>query len=253
MPLAEEGFGRRPTLFFLHLPRTGGTSLMQYLDRQFEASEICPAHKIFEFEGLYEQNRLSGYAFYRGHFGINLPRLIDIDGKTVTFLREPIARLFSIWRHLRSRPVPFEGRSGKLIDYTRAVAGAAHRLQFEEFCYFMMADEGGVLFFNQMTVLLGHGAGSYLPPQPSLEEMLDRAKSAVDSMAFVGFTETFAQSVGRLQLTLGSPLGEVPHVNAAPASSLPLDKTFLDWLQQLVRFDSELYEHAVRRWGAAAA
>jgi hypothetical protein len=248
MPLAVEGLGRRPPLFFLHVPRTGGTSLMQYLDKQFKADEICPAHKIFEFESLREQDRLAGYAFYRGHFGINLPRLLDAGGQTITFLREPVARFFSMWRHLRSRPVPFEGRSGRLIDYTKGIAGAAHQLGFEEFCYAMMA-ENGPLFLNSMTMLLGHGAGSQLPAEPTLDEMLDRAKSALDGLAFVGFTDTFAHSVARLQSQFGWPLEEVRHVNAAPASSLPLGTTFLDWLRRAVRFDNELYEHAIKRWG----
>ena len=248
MPLAGKGLGRGATLFFLHLPRTGGTSLMQYLDRQFEAGEICPAHKIFEFESLREQDRLAGYAFYRGHFGINLPRLVDAGGQTITFLREPLARFFSMWRHLRSRPVPFQGRSGGLIDYTQRIAGAAHRLEFEEFCYAMMA-ESGPLFLNSMTLLLGHGAGSQLLPALDLAEMLDQAKKAVDDMAFVGFTETSAHSVLQLQLQFGWDPEEIPHVNAAPASSLPLNPTFLDWLKEAVRFDHELYEHAAKRWG----
>jgi hypothetical protein len=221
---------------------------MQYLDKQFKADEICPAHKIFEFESLREQDRLAGYAFYRGHFGINLPRLLDAGGQTITFLREPVARFFSMWRHLRSRPVPFEGRSGRLIDYTKGIAGAAHQLGFEEFCYAMMA-ENGPLFLNSMTMLLGHGAGSQLPAEPTLDEMLDRAKSALDGLAFVGFTDTFAHSVARLQSKFGWRLEEVRHVNAAPASSLPLGTTFLDWLNRAVRFDNELYERAIKRWG----
>jgi len=179
MPLAVEGLGRRPPLFFLHVPRTGGTSLMQYLDKQFKADEICPAHKIFEFEGLREQDSLAGYAFYRGHFGINLPRLLDAGGQTITFLREPVARFFSMWRHLRSRPVPFEGRSGRLIDYTKGIAGAAHQLGFEEFCYAMMA-ENGPLFLNSMTMLLGHGAGSQLPPDLDLGPGYTLRVTAID-------------------------------------------------------------------------
>ena len=90
------------TLFFLHIPRTGGTSLMHYLDRKFDKPEICPAHEMFEFERLRQQNRLLGYSFYRGHFGINLPRSVDPAGCVITVLRRPIPRLLSTWRHLRA-------------------------------------------------------------------------------------------------------------------------------------------------------
>jgi hypothetical protein len=59
------GSEARQALFFLHIARTGGTSLMQFLDRQFPADAICPAHKKPEFAELERQNKLLGYLFYR--------------------------------------------------------------------------------------------------------------------------------------------------------------------------------------------
>jgi len=238
-----------PTLFFLHLPRTGGTSLMQFLDRQFPPSQICPAHKVFEFEELERQGRLKGYGFYRGHFGINLPPSLDPCGHIVTFLRRPIPRLFSIWRHLRSRPIPFQGTSGILVNHTQLVAAAAHRLAFDSFCYFLMDSEAGAGIFSSMTRLLGHGSGTDLPDEPILHEMLNRAKSALDRFAFVGFTETFNQSVARLQHRFGWTLEQVPQINSAPLGTLSASRAFEGWLEQATSSDNELYEHALEEWG----
>jgi hypothetical protein len=84
-------------LLFLHIARTGGTGLYQYLDRKMAPFGICPAHEIFEFEELERQGRLQGYGFYRGHFGINLPDRLHRQCRLITFLRSPIERFFSAW------------------------------------------------------------------------------------------------------------------------------------------------------------
>ena len=143
-------------LFFLHIPRTGGTSLMQYLDRKFDEDEICPAHEMFEFERLERQSRLLGYSFYRGHFGINLPRSIEPSGCVITFLRRPIPRLLSTWRHLRSQPAPFLGETGGLVQRVQNMTAAAHEFDFERFCYLVMRVQGP-WFFNAATALCGNG------------------------------------------------------------------------------------------------
>ena len=31
-------------LFFLHVPRTGGTSLIEYFDRKMTGTRVCPAN-----------------------------------------------------------------------------------------------------------------------------------------------------------------------------------------------------------------
>jgi hypothetical protein len=66
-------------LFLMHVPRTGGTSLIESLSNLFRPEEICPAHEIHSFEQL-ERDRgtLDGYSFYRGYFGLNLSKRISL-------------------------------------------------------------------------------------------------------------------------------------------------------------------------------
>lgn len=237
-------------LFFLHIPRTGGTSLIDYLDQKIaDAANICPAHEMFQFERLQKEEKLIGYSFYRGHFGINLPRLIDHHGRIITFLRRPIPRLFSTWRHLHSQPVPFVGGSGRMVSRIQSTTAAAHNLDFEHFCYFIMKFQGP-WFFNSITALCGHGRGSNLPQQNYLsrpQELLDQAKRSIDEFAFVGFTETFDLSVARLQRLFGWPAEPVSHVNAAPSHPPPAEGRFLRWLKFATRLDDQLYDYALQR------
>lgn len=238
-----------PPLFFLHLSRTGGTSLMHYLDSKFAPAAVCPAHEMFQFERLADENKLSGYDLYRGHFGIDFPPRVDPAGTVITFLRRPIPRLFSGWRHLRAHAVPFKGESGSVVGVMQATAEAAHRLGFEDFCYNMMRWRGPA-FFNASTDILGSGRGRHLLQAPpfwaTAEHMLAVAKQTIDRLAFVGFHETFAQSVAGLQRQFGWEAEDVLHVNTAPPAEMPQGEKFLAWLRFATRLDDELYEHAWR-------
>jgi hypothetical protein len=127
------------------------------------------------------------------------------------------------------------------------VAMAAHRLEFDGFCYFMMEFESGPAIFSSMTRLLGHGSGTSLPEEPSLHEMLTRAKRALDGFAFVGFTEAFDRSVVRLQQRFGWHLESVRQINTAPGGTLPPGPAFMQWLERATRADNELYEYALER------
>lgn len=239
--------GEKKTLFFLHIPRTGGTSLMQYLDRRFDENEICPAHEMFEFERLQRQNQLSGYAFYRGHFGINLPRLIDPAGWLITFLRRPISRVQSTWRHMRSQPVPFSGEAGGFVQRVQNLTVAAHELDFENFCYYVMRIQGP-WFFNAMTALCGRGRGSKVLEASLVgpEEVLREAQRTLDGVAFIGFTETFDKSVEQMQRRFGWAAELIAPVNAAPPSGPPPSGKFLRWLEFATRLDQQLYDYAVQ-------
>jgi hypothetical protein len=235
-------------LFFMHIPRTGGVSLLQYLDQKFPRAAICPAHEMFEFEQLKQQNDLSGYSSYRGHFGIDLPRQIDPNPCVITFLRRPIARVFSIWRHLRSHAVPFQQNTGRLVRRIQDMAGAARSLEFEGFCHFAM-EHHGPWFFNSMTVLCTQGRNTAFTDVRSPHDLLEDAKRSIDGFFFVGFTETFNQSVAQMQRRFAWPLETIAHANAAPAAQHDLDGKLVSWLAAVTETDDHLYDYAFRRCG----
>jgi hypothetical protein len=234
-------------LFFMHIPRTGGISLMQYLDQKFPPTAICPAHEMFEFEQLKQQDKLAGYSLYRGHFGIDLPRLVDSCPSVITFLRRPIARVFSTWRHLRSHAVPFQQESGRLARRIQDMAVAAHSFDFEAFCQFAM-EHHGPWFFNSMTVLCTQGRNPASTDTRCPHELLEDAKRLIDELSFVGFTETFNQSVARLQRRLGWLPETIAHANAAPPSQQSTDGKFHSWLADATAVDDQLYEYALKKF-----
>ena len=89
-----------PKLVFLHHPKTGGTTLHHMLLKAFDPKEVCPER----FNGLrhWPAGELAGYRFFSGHFDLPSVRLIPGRKKIVTMIREPVARLISLYYFQRA-------------------------------------------------------------------------------------------------------------------------------------------------------
>lgn len=121
---------------------------------------------------------------------------------------------------------------------------------FEEFCEHFLS-QGRRAFFNQMTMVLGQGRGWNVWIVPIGDDILERAKRAIDRFEFVGFTETFDASVAALQRHFGWEMESLAQVNSAPEVAFPVDAAFRERLMNAVAFDSALYQYARERFAAA--
>lgn len=120
-----------PRLVFLHVPRTGGTTLHHHLAAHFAPHEICPER--FSRLEQYSPDQLEKWRFFSGHFNADEIRRIPGPLFIVTILRNPIERLLSnyyFWK--RQRPETIEKhrldgprliKAGSLADFLRSNHG----------------------------------------------------------------------------------------------------------------------------------
>jgi hypothetical protein len=101
--MLREGFEVRDTdsaLIFLHVQKTAGTSIKNML------LEIFPDERIFKgMDTLHLRSAvdLSRYDIFMGHFNFDSTKYIARDSKKfITFLREPKARLASLYKFWRA-------------------------------------------------------------------------------------------------------------------------------------------------------
>ena len=123
-----------PRLVFLHVPRTGGTTLHHHLAAHFAPHEICPER--FSRLEKYSPDQLEKWRFFSGHFNADEIRRIPGPLFIVTILRNPIERLLSnyyFWK--RQRPETIEKHR---LDGPRLIKGGS-------LADFLRSNHGGVL------------------------------------------------------------------------------------------------------------
>lgn len=96
-------------LFFLHIPKTAGTTLNAVLDDNFEPSSVFDVYTDDQREQLRRTTyaELAKYNLVRGHvFVADFADILDgpIPFNVFTFLRDPVERVVSEYHFLRTWP-----------------------------------------------------------------------------------------------------------------------------------------------------
>jgi len=116
-----------PALVFLHLPKTGGTTLHHHFSAHFTPEETCPER--YSNLQAYSPEELRQWRFFSGHFNTDEIRRIPRPLFVVTVLRDPIERLLSnyyFWKRHKADHIELNGliglqitKSGTLRDFLR--------------------------------------------------------------------------------------------------------------------------------------
>ena len=110
---------------FLHLPKTGGTTLHHHFSTHFTPEETCPER--FSNLQSYSPDELGQWRFFSGHFNADEIRRIPRPLFIVTVLRDPIERLLSnyyFWKRHKADYIEQLGsaalqitKAGTLLDF----------------------------------------------------------------------------------------------------------------------------------------
>lgn len=254
VPRTPDENGAVPTgrhrVFFLHVPKTAGTTLIRHLDRHFDPAEICPA-LTEEALSRVDPDRLASYRLIHGHFQYDFARLFPELPAVVTLVRDPVAHVLSHYAHMRVNDecYPEEFRvNGRSL---------AQVLELDAFRY---------QFSNVQTRYLGggptlsrlrtNGFGPEWMPRfealgvpekgvPDPRDCLDVARARLATFSCIGTTEHLAEFLWQLAYVFGWPpmaddvwdnrSADRPRVDA-------LDPRTLAEIETLTALDRELYD-----------
>jgi hypothetical protein len=228
-------------VYFLHIPRTGGTSFHRVLMRYFDPSTVRHAESrrlVREWIERCSPEELASHRLIAGHYDTSIAALLPKRPRFVTMLREPVARTISHYEILKQMPKnPF---------HERIVGGD---LSLREY---LDHPEGGRLDENRQVRQVAGAMDGPTPPGGWTDEaLLATAYENLDEFAFFGIRERYDDSLALLAATFGWDLPRVvPHLNASGARTAAdhVDDDLRAWIEERNALDVTFYAHARKRF-----
>ena len=223
--------------FFLHLPRTAGTTLDSILKNNFPPEKILSIYDKADYEKNRYQSRefLESITLIIGHLLLeqtNPPTLYGMPVRVFTFLREPVARLVSEYDFLRS------WKANHLYSFLNE-----NKVSFREY----ISSQERRLFYRGKNFMTRCISGRSFMDDPYPEEALEYAKEMLEkSFSFFGIQERFFESLIMLGDILG--LDNILHEkrnSLEEGSRTRLDEEDIALARQLNLADMALYEFAL--------
>ena len=252
MKLDKKEMNKKQTVIFLHIHKTGGSTLDSIIRRQYSPQAITAFYhsdpektqQYNEFKKLPESAKRRSKLIL-GHIGFGLHEFLPQPSTYITFLRDPVERVISLFYFIR--------RATRHPHHNSIVSS---NMSLEEF---VGSVDLGKQIDNSQTRLLADAWNVELGK--CSQEMLERAKSNIDNyFAVVGLTERFDESLILLRQKLGwknifyqpkNVTKNRPLQDSISDKTLAEIKKYNELDFELYKYAQEIFEKSIEQQGAS--
>jgi hypothetical protein len=237
--------GSPERFFFIHVQRTGGSSLRLRLQHHFGEAAVYPDPSdgedeiaaVLAVEYLERRYRVrrNEIRVITGHFPLCTAQILGDEFTTLTVLREPVQRILSYLSHHRHWTP--EDRTKSLEE-----------IYSDPLRFHGLAHNHMVKMFSLTPEEMTRSALSRVEFTP---DRLERAKQRIASVDALGLVERFDEFCDELERRFGWDLGPSQRVNESDRFEVP--DAFRAQIAEDNAMDIELYEFARRLYGERRA
>ncbi len=238
-------------LYFLHIPKTAGTTLIDILEKNFPSESILGPQSWKQLSHNMPKD-FSQFRLIKGHFGYGVYRILPKMPIYITMLRQPEEVIISHLKMLMRQPAP---RKKFNISNNDTVSELILRPVFKGLinpqAHWLVADLDVVsltkgLDLKLLDRFLPEDQDEFMLSDISDKKLLEIAKERLSEFAFFGLVERFEDSLMLLYYTFGwRPSRYLKKLNTAPNNSLEeLSSEAKVELAKKTKLDTELYKFA---------
>lgn len=247
-----------PSIYFLHISKTAGSSLSGIIHCAYPKELIMPAYQIPELLKL-NREKINKFKCFTGHFGTGLFSLLDVDIPCITMLRDPFERAVSSIHFAKkivsSSDIPnlsseikellIKGDIREIVNHT-LLSKMIDNIQTLYLGYDInlnnsLDSPNSILDWSRQTATnVEVFFVEQLQCGLEMNKIVDRAKQRLDKMEVVGIAEQFDNSTRLIFDFLG-----IKNPNVFPTENVSSEKLSLGGLTY--RESGQIPEDVIRR------
>lgn len=239
-------------LYFLHIPKTAGTTFTAILDCQFDNKQIYP-HLVWSHALNSKNSDFSQYKFIRGHFGYGLHKILNKKLIYICILRNPTDRIISHYDHMKHLPIDTHWVKDNFISKNETILEVLRDPTRQPIFMNEQTRELGLdlNLTNQENLLkILKKGNNYLEVTSSLKldygKLLKDAKMHLAQFSYFGIMERFEDSLFLLYYTFGWKPMKINYKLQATrvTKENQLSDEINEEIKSCIEYDLKLYDFA---------
>lgn len=241
-------------MYFLHIPKTAGTTFTSVLDSFVDYQSIYPEQVYRKLLPDIPENFIK-YKLIRGHFGHSITSIISKNLLCLTMLRDPVQRTISFYDHMKLERARNDWVHENFLSSTDTLNSALQDPKkipvFTSYQVRHLAVDLDIRSLaqyyklNKETFFID-SLHEFVHPNISDKRLLQIAKQRISKFSFFGIVENFEESLFLLYYTFGwKPIRSIWNLMVAPHKTTVhgIDEKTMKIIKECTKIDQELYEY----------
>ncbi len=223
---------RKDLFIHLHIPKTGGTTLRDIIQRQYRAEKILMIPKLEESENILKEvstSQINQLKLIQGHLKYGIHNHFHRRAKYFSIIRDPINRVLSTYYYVLSQknnPQNLSTSNNQMTIYDFVQSGV------------------NPFLINGQTQLISGKTGNIDNPIIESEELFSLAKENIENdFLFLGITEMFDETILILKNMLGwhMPYYSIANRTKKKPNYDAVNPTIISFIKEHNQLDIKLY------------